>query len=345
VTYRGALIGCGFFAENHMIAWADDHGAAIAAVCDIDGAKATAFAKRFGVKAYSDVSSMLADIRPDFVDIAATVMPHHPPVTLAPQHATTVMYQIPVAETFADGKAMVEAFAAHKVNLLVHDSFRRQKPYRRVCNLLTQGVIGTPQFLRLTFRHGFDVYANQPYLAEVEVLALTDLGLHLSGVARFFFGDATRVSCETQSLDPSVKGRDAFQALLGLESGATGSIECSFFSDLSPDPFLQTLAWLEGNKGTIELRAGYDLRIHTSSGMSEENCEPSFPPWSGEPWNLVQESVLAFQQHAVEVMASRTHAQPSGANNLETLALALAAISSSKTDAPTNMLAMKEAAA
>jgi D-apiose dehydrogenase len=345
VTYRGALIGCGFFAKNHMNAWNDVQGANIVAVCDIDAAKAKAFAKQFGVKAYSDASAMLTDVVPDFVDIATTVSSHRSLVTLAAQHTKTVICQKPFAATYADGQAMVEVCAARNANLIVHENFRWQKPFRRMHELLAQGVIGAPQFLRLTFRHGFDIYVNQPYLAEVEDLALTDIGLHLFDVARFLCGDVTRVNCETQRLNPHVKGQDAFQALLRFESGATASVDCSFHSHVSPDPFPQTLAWFEGDKGTIELRTGYSLRIHTAMGVTEENCEPSAPAWGEKPWHLVQDSVLAFQQHVVEVIAGEAKAQPSGAHNLETLALTLAAISSSKTGATKNTSTMKVAAA
>jgi D-apiose dehydrogenase len=345
VTYRGALIGCGFFAKNHMNAWGDVQGASVVAVCDVDAAKANAFADQFGVKAYTDASAMLTEIKPEFVDIVTTVTSHRSLVSLAAQHAKTVICQKPFAATYADGRAMVEACAARNVNLLVHENFRWQKPFRRMRELLAQGVIGTPHFLRLTFRHGFDIYANQPYLAEVEDLALTDIGLHLFDVSRFLCGDVTRVNCETQCLNPHVKGQDAFQALLRFESGATGSVDCSFFSHVSPDPFPQTVAWFEGDKGTIELRAGYALRIHTATGVTEEHCEPSVPAWGEKPWHLVQESVIAFQHHVVDVMAGKAQAQPSGAHNLETLALTLAAIASSKAGAAENMSVMKVAAA
>ena len=44
MTLRGVLIGCGFFARNHMQAWAGIEGVEIVGVCDTDPAKAQAFA-------------------------------------------------------------------------------------------------------------------------------------------------------------------------------------------------------------------------------------------------------------------------------------------------------------
>lgn len=75
---RAALIGCGFFSQNHLNAWNDlRERCSIVAVCDIDRAKAEAAAQRFGIaKAYSDVHEMLAGETLDFVDIATTAPSH-----------------------------------------------------------------------------------------------------------------------------------------------------------------------------------------------------------------------------------------------------------------------------
>ena len=35
-TLKGGLIGCGFFAVNHMHGWRDVEGAEIVAICDRD---------------------------------------------------------------------------------------------------------------------------------------------------------------------------------------------------------------------------------------------------------------------------------------------------------------------
>ena len=330
MTLRGALIGCGFFARNHMLAWGEVEGARIVAVCDTDAAKAQAFAAEFGAKAYTDAGAMLATETPDFTDIATTVASHRALVTLAARHSRAVICQKPFAETLQDGLAMAEACASAGVPLLVHENFRWQSPFRALGAALAAGVIGPPSFLRLSFRHAFDIYANQPYLAEIEDLALTDVGLHLFDLARFLMGDVARVYCQTQRLNPRVTGQDAFLASLRHGSGAVTSVECSFYSHYAPDPFVQTLAVAEGPLGSIELLEGYRMRVHKDGRVVEEDVEPSLPGWGEKPWHLVQDSVLAFQRHAIAVVQGRATAQPSGADNLRTLAVMLAAIRSAK---------------
>jgi D-apiose dehydrogenase len=329
---RGVVIGCGFFARNHMNAWAGLPDADIVAVCDLDAARARSFAQDFGIaESFTDAGTMLAAVKPDFVDIATTVASHRSLVELAAQHTRLVICQKPFAETLADGRAMVDACATAGIPLVVHENFRWQLPFRSLKAALNRGDIGQPRFLRLSFRHAFNIYALQPYLATVPDLALTDVGLHLFDLARHLMGDVTRVFCETQHRNPAVTGQDAFTATLRHVSGAISSVECSFFSHLSPDPFPETLAGLEGEAGTLELTQGYRLHLHRQGVVTQTSVEPVVPIWGEKPWHSVQDSVAMFQAHAADVLRGRAEPQPSGAHNLETLALTLAAIKSAHT--------------
>jgi predicted dehydrogenase len=331
MTARVALVGCGFFARNHVLAWRDLSGAEVVAVCDLDPAKAGAFAAEFDVRPFTDASAMLAEIRPDLADVATTVRSHRPLVELAARYAGAVICQKPFAGTLDDGRAMVAACAAAGIPLFVHENFRWQRPWREIAARVAAGEIGTPRFLRLSFRHGHDIYANQPYLAEEPDLALTDIGLHLFDIARSLMGDVLRVACETQRLNPRVRGQDAFQALLRHASGAVTSVECSFHAQLSPDPFPETLGRIEGDAGTIELLAGHRLRVHGAGGAVETDAEPAVPAWGAKPWHLIQDSVAAFQSHVLDALEGRAEPQPSGAHNLGTLAVTLAAIEAART--------------
>jgi D-apiose dehydrogenase len=322
---RIALIGCGFFARNHMHAWADV-GAQVVAVCDTDPARAREFAQVFNVPAsFEDAAQMLAQGSIDVVDIVTTVQSHRALVELA-AGIPVVVCQKPFAATLVDAQAMVAICKAKGSTLLVHENFRWQKPFRALSAASPQ--VGTPQFLRLSFRHGHDIYANQPYLAEVPDLALTDVGLHLFDLARFLLGDVRTVHCLTQRLNPDVAGQDAFLASLVHTSGAISSVECSFYTRRQPDPFPQTLALLEGDKGTVDLTQGYQL---ICPGPVNQDVEPAVPQWGAKPWHGIQDSVLAFQSHVLDVLAGRSVPRPSGSDNIRTLAVTLAAIRSART--------------
>ncbi len=330
MTWRGALIGCGFFARNHMHGWADAEGADIVAVCDTDPAKAEAFARTFDAEPFTDAATMLAATKPDFVDVATTVASHRPLVELALAHGALTICQKPFAERYADGLAMVEAAERAGRPLLVHENFRWQRAFRLIRAEIDAGAIGRPSFARLSFRHGFDIYANQPYLAEVADLALTDIGLHLFDLARFLMGDVATAACLAQRLNPRVKGEDAFTALLGHVDGGVTSVETSFYARTTPDPFPETFARIEGPAGTIELDRGFRIRLHTDAGVREIDGDPPVPAWGERPWHVIQESVAAFEAHVVAVLDGRAAPQPSGRHNLATLAVTLACIRSAR---------------
>src|SRR5262245_7594784 len=98
---RLGVIGCGFYAQNHLNAWRD-LGAEVelAAVCDVDATKTKAAAGKFGVpKTYTDARHMLESERLDFVDIVTTMPTHRTLVQLAAEHKTPAIVQKPFAPT------------------------------------------------------------------------------------------------------------------------------------------------------------------------------------------------------------------------------------------------------
>ena len=114
-------------------------------------------------------------------------------------------------------------------------------------------------------------------------------------------------------------------------SGAVTSIVCSFYTTRHPEPFPETLAVVEGETGTLALGRDYRLTLETADGVETIDAEPPLPAWGERPWHAVQDSVRALEAHAVEVLEGRADPQPSGAHNLETLAVTLAAIRSART--------------
>lgn len=323
---QGALIGCGFFAQNHMNAWASLGGAEIVAVCDLDLAKAKSMAATFGIaRVYDNPAELFSNEVLDFVDVVTTVESHLPLVKLACAHAKTIICQKPFAENMNDAREMVDAAEQAGASLIIHENFRWQRPFLDMKALVDEGIIGTPHFAHFSFRHGYDNYVNQPYLAEIDRFAIMDVGLHLFDIARHFMGEASSLSCSTQSLNPIVRGEDAFTAFLKMENGATCICDCSFYSKFSPEPFPNTATVIEGDKGTLQLDRYNQLTIHTASGAVSRSADSEVPDWGEMPWHCVQDSVTNFQQHAIDVMNGRAKPRPSGKDNLRTMTLALAA--------------------
>ena len=69
---------------------------------------------------------------------------------------------------------------------------------------LKAGVIGCGFFAQVSFRTGYNVYPNQPYLATEERMVLYDMGVHLFDLVRFFMGEVVSLSAQTHRINPNV---------------------------------------------------------------------------------------------------------------------------------------------
>ncbi len=324
---RGALVGCGFFSRNHLQAWRDlGDRCAIVAVCDLDPAKAEAAASEFGVPArYTSVDEMLDREALDFVDIATTAPSHRAIVEACARHGVGAIVQKPMAPTWEDATALVAAMEQAGQPLMVHENFRFQAPLLRAAACLASGTIGEPTWGRFSFRTGYDIYAGQPYLAEVERFVLLDLGIHVLDVARVFMGEADSVICRSQSIRDGIRGEDMATVMLGHRGGSTSIVDVTYASRQWPDPFPQTLIHVEGTNGSIRLDEDYELTVTSLAGTQREVVSPDARPWMTPQWALIQDSVVATQRHWLDCLDSGSEPQTSGRDNLKTFALVEAA--------------------
>ena len=325
---RGALIGCGFFAQNHLNAWRDMRadGVELVAVCDIDPAKAEAAARGFGIgRHYTDPAALLAAETLDFVDIATRMETHLDLVRLAIGRGVRTIVQKPFAPDYAACLAMVREARSAGVALAVHENFRFQAPMRAVKAVLDSGAIGQPSWARIAFRTGFDVYRTQPYFHRETRLAILDTGVHVLDLARFFLGEVKHVACETQRRNPKNAGEDTATMLLRHTSGAVSLAETTYEARQVPDPFPQTLVTIEGERGSIKLREDFRMEVTADGAMSAQTVGSPLLSWTAEPWHIAQESVLLTQRAIIAAWAAGRDAETSGADNLKTFAVAEAA--------------------
>jgi D-apiose dehydrogenase len=319
---RGALIGCGFFAINHLHGWRTAKGADIVAICDTSPERLKIVGDQFGITArYSDSAAMLAHEELDFVDIVTTAPTHRSLVELAASHGLAVICQKPMAPTLADANAIVTACDRARVPLMVHENFRWQSPIQKVKAVLDAGDIGDVFWGRVSFRSAYDVFSGQPYLAQGQRFIVEDLGIHALDIARFMFGDVLNVSARIKRVNPTIKGEDVATMLLDHGEGVASIVDCSYATQNEMELFPQTLLEIDGSKGTVRLGAHYQLTVTASGNTRHVDVSPPLLPWSSRPWHNIQESVALIEQHWVDCLNNGLEPQTSGRDNLKTFAL------------------------
>jgi predicted dehydrogenase len=324
---RIGLVGCGFFARNHLHAWSDlaAEGAVLAAVCDVDAGKAEAAGRAFGVPFYTDAQRMLDAERPGVIDIVTRHDTHRPLAELAIARGIPTIVQKPFAPCWEDCVAIVEAADRAAVWLAVHENFRFQAPMRAVRRTIDGGAIGEPSWARIRFRTGFDVYATQPYFYDEERLAIADVGIHVLDLARFFLGEVDHVSCETQRRNPKVRAEDTATMLLRHRSGAVSVVECTYEARRQPDPFPETLVEIEGSRGSIVVEPGCRMVVTSDGEVSERDIGAPLLSWTERPWHVAQQGVIGACRHFLDCLQRGVPAETSGEDNLRTYALVDAA--------------------
>jgi D-apiose dehydrogenase len=323
---RGALIGCGFFSINHLHGWRGAEGASIVAICDRNSERLAAVGDQFGIaNRYSDAEALLTNEKIDFVDIATTVPSHKALVEMAAQRGVAVICQKPFAASLSDAKAMVAACERAGAPLMVHENFRWQRPIRAVREMIDAGAIGKPFWGRVSFRSAFDVFSGQPYLAEGKRFIIEDLGIHILDIARFLFGDVSRLAARAKRVNAKIKGEDVATMLLDHENGLSSIVDCSYATRLAVEPFPQTLIEIDGTTGTLRLNQGYELIVANADGVKKLDVAPALLPWATRPWHNIQDSVQSIQQHWIDCLRNRQEPATSGRDNMKTLALVEAA--------------------
>ncbi len=326
-TIRIGVIGCGFYAQNHLNAWRDlaPDGAVLAAVCDIDPAKARSAGETFGVPWYADVEKMLVSEKLDVVDIVTRQDTHRALAEATIAHGIATIVQKPFAPNWEDATAIVEAARKADVWLAVHENFRYQAPLRAIRKAIDNGAIGEPSWARITFRTGFDVYKTQPYFYEEERFVIADVGVHVLDVARFLLGDAVRISCETQRRNPKVRAEDTATMMLRHESGAVSVVEVTYEARRADDAFPETLMEIEGPRGSIIVTAGCKMKLTSDGKATEHDIGTPLLSWTSHPWHVSQEGALGACRHFLDCLQRGVPAETRGEDNLKTYALVDAA--------------------
>jgi predicted dehydrogenase len=329
---RFAMFGSGFWARYQLAAWRQVAGVECVAIYNRTRDKAEALAGEFQVPSvYNDAEQLLRDQPVDFIDVVTDGATHRHFVEMAARHRRAVICQKPLAPTLADAESMSAACRQAGVPLLVHENWRWQRPIRALREILQTGEIGEPFRARIEMISGFPVFANQPFLKDLEQFILTDLGTHILDVARFLFGEADAVYCQTRQVHSDIRGEDVATVVLNMNGGQM-TVLCHLAyagNHLERECFPETLIFIEASRGSLELAPDYWVRVTTERGTLSRRYPPVMYNWVDPAYAVVQSSIVDCHRDLVRGLKVPSQpAETTAEDNLRTLRLVFDAYAS-----------------
>ncbi|MEJ7617417.1 MAG: Gfo/Idh/MocA family oxidoreductase [Pyrinomonadaceae bacterium] len=296
--------------------------------------KAEAIAEEFGIPAvYDDAEELLRREKIDFIDNITEIGGHKPLVLLAATHRVPIICQKPMASSLADAREMVAACREAGSLFLVHENWRWQAPIRAVKKILASGVIGTPIRARIDMISGFEGWVNQPSLRELDQFILTDLGAHILDVARFFFGEAASLYCVTKrTLADTLRGENVATVVMEMGEAKT-TVVCEMAYAKTPlerECFPQTLVFIEGEEGSLELCQDYWVRLSTRAGTHCVRHTPKRYPWADPAYDIVHASIVDCNANLLAALRDEAQAETTGDDNYKTMNLVFSSYDSSR---------------
>lgn len=185
------VIGAGFVAMDYHLPGYTKAGFRVLAVADLREEAALAAQKQFSIpKAFTDYRRILDMPEIDIVDILTPRAGRLQIVRDAAAAGKHIMSQKPLASTYAEARAMVEAAEAAGVRMGVHLHYHWLPAYRAAWVLLRQGYIGEPLLMSHRMIGNQDAtYYEDPrrrWNAEIDDFLLVEWGAHQMDFLRFW---------------------------------------------------------------------------------------------------------------------------------------------------------------
>ena len=199
------IVGCGRISDLHASGYLKNPNAKILAVCDLDKDRAIVKAKEWNVEdryVFTEYSELL---KLDDLDAVELLVPHHLHAEMTVQAAEAgkhISVQKPMAMSIDECQQMIDAAKKHGVKLRVFENFRFYPPYIKAKQLLDEGAIGKPSFIRIkmgTSREGGWEIPMDAWLWRLQQDTCGggplcwDDGYHKFSIAEYFLGEVEKV--------------------------------------------------------------------------------------------------------------------------------------------------------
>lgn len=295
---RIALIGCGRVAGHHLRSIAQVPGGRIVAVCDLDAAKAQAYAEQYGIRWFTNYHTMFAAM-PE-IDVAAVITPSG----MHFEHGMEILgryrkHLIVEKPTFMRPAQVDAAFdLAEGLGLRIFPVFqnRHNKAVRRVKAAIDGGELGDIRIMAIRVRwcRPQRYYDLAPWRGTFshDGGALSNQGIHHIDLLRHLGGGVRTVSATLRTLGAAIEVEDTAVATLTYATGAVGVVEVT--TAARPTDYEASLS-IVGSLGLAQLGglAVNELQVFTPDPQACVAASEAIPDAYGFGHTTVYENVVA----------------------------------------------------
>lgn len=319
---RLALVGLGGHGRTLQQAAERVAGLDVAAVYDPVADEAERAAARFGCEAATSYEALLARGDLDAIVLCTPNHLHRAQAESALEVGLDVFVEKPIANTVADGLAMIRQATDVGRVLMVGHNMRYGEAVRRARACLEGGRLGELVSVELHFSSDtalrLDPSSWRLRPDQCPLLPMMQLGIHALDLVHYLVGRIGEVYAQARAVRVTSGAVDNVVASFSVEGGTSGTIVSNY---CSPVRFTYHVAGTEGTlKGTPLM-----LDVHLREGRTSERFDASDAPFASY--------VEQFETFATSVRA-RTSPETDGWCGVQALAVVEAMAASIERHAP-----------
>jgi len=296
---RCGVIGTGTWGNVHAETYSTHHRASLAAVCDVDEARARKAADQWGArKVYTDYREMLRDPEIDAVAVVTPDFAHREPIVAAARAGKHIIVEKPLATTSQDLDQIADAVTKAGVKFMVDFHNRWSPPLVVARNDIENGVIG--ELVSAYVRLNNTLYVPLKMLSwSAKSSILWFLGSHTVDTLRFLLHDeVARVYSVSRSGVLRAKGVDVpdiYQTILEFAGGPVATIENHWIMPDTSPSYNDFKVSIVGSKGMFNMDLTHNQLIER---YLESHCDHpdviDAPLIRGRHVGFVYESIRHF---------------------------------------------------
>jgi predicted dehydrogenase len=265
---RAAIVGCGIGAHHAQGYKALPDHYEIAAVCDIDQAKAREFAATFGIpRVVGSLDELCAIDEIDLIDVCTPPHLHVPQVLQVLESGKHAICEKPLAGSVRDADALIAAAERTGRTVMPIFQYRFGHGLQKLKHLIAEGVAGRAYAATIeTHWRRRAAYYAVPWRGKWKTElggALLGHAIHAHDVLNYVLGPTRSVYCRASTLANTIEVEDTAAASLAMADGALVSL-------------------------SVTLGASDEMSRHryVFSGLTAESNRLPYASGLGDPWTF-----------------------------------------------------------